>query len=246
MSDYTRSFNGAALDADEAAVDPLLFEAEFDKIEAAIVTKADDIVGGTNDQLIKVDANGNLVDGGGIAVADLTGISSNVQTAINTGYVIPTPHENFFQSGGFHLYKDDGMSFSGSSIHNDTWVTLGGVASGATFDPFWFDERVPSDATHVYMGFVLEIDNASGTTNDSSAQLYVADGDDTPSLTDKYLIIDHVDRLGSGRRQSMHWRGFVPIGTTSRTIQWHCVSDTTSLHSTIFYYQVFGSLRAGG
>jgi hypothetical protein len=246
MSDYTKAFNGAALDADESAVNPLFFESEFDKIEAAIKTKVDDIVGGTNDQLIKVDANGNFVDAGGITVANLTGVSTNVQTAIDAGYNTPTPDDDLYQSGGLHHFKNGAWSLSGTAIHNDTWRTIGGVGSGADTEVFWFDERVPSDATHVLFYLNVEVDNDGGSTADAAAQGYVADGDDTPSLTDKYLVLSYNDRIPPFQRQGAVWCGWVPIGTTNRTIQVHVVSDSDPDHGTLWNWNVLGSLRAGG
>jgi len=71
VSDYSKSYDGAAKDAAQSTITGADFDTEFDAIEAAIATKSNKIIGATNGNLIEQDANGDLVDSG-IAAASFS------------------------------------------------------------------------------------------------------------------------------------------------------------------------------
>lgn len=89
MSDYTNTFDGATKDATNATILGVDFDTQYELIETMSATKADKVVSATADNMLTMDANGNLKDSG-IAVAGL----STIELGILDGATVTTAELN--------------------------------------------------------------------------------------------------------------------------------------------------------
>lgn len=92
MSDYTKVYDGAAKDTAGSTITGADFDFEFDAIETAVATKANKVVSATLDNLLAMDANGDLKDSAIVTntVVTLAGVQAlsnktHESPVINTG-----------------------------------------------------------------------------------------------------------------------------------------------------------------
>jgi len=83
MSDYTKIYDGAALDTAEATIAGADFDVDFNALEVAVATKADKVSGHTTNSIGLVDVNGNLLS------SEVT-ISTDGTMAGNSDSDVPT------------------------------------------------------------------------------------------------------------------------------------------------------------
>lgn len=90
MSDYTKTYDGAAKDLNNAVISGADFDVEFSAISAMSQTKVDKVVPAVTNNIALLGASGSLVDGGkGIPVGAIVGTSDS-QTLTNKTLTTPT------------------------------------------------------------------------------------------------------------------------------------------------------------
>lgn len=91
MTDYTKVYDGAAKDTAESVITGADHDVEYDALEVAVATKSNKILSATNNNLLSMDANGDMkdsgivTDGAGTITADLTGDVTGNLTGNVTG-----------------------------------------------------------------------------------------------------------------------------------------------------------------
>jgi hypothetical protein len=90
MSDYSSTFGGAAKDAANSTILGADHDTEYDALATASATKSDKVASATVDNLISMDANGNLKDStiaiGSVSSTEfsyLNGVTSAIQAQID-------------------------------------------------------------------------------------------------------------------------------------------------------------------
>lgn len=175
MADYTKTFNGADRDAAESIVVPDEWDTEYSSIATAIATKANIITSPVADNLIELDANGDIVDSG-IADSNLTGVTAtDVQAVIDSAIsVSAVASSDFARATSVHITNGEEAAVKTINLQsgsNGTWQTYGGVSSGATHTDADWDSYVQSGARIV--GGFLRVTLADST---GTVAVYAVDG----------------------------------------------------------------------
>lgn len=218
MSDYVKTFDGAALDAASAAVDPTLFQSEYDKIAIAIATKANAIVGGTTGNLMKVTGVGEPADSG-IDSANLDGLTGVIQTQIDGKFSLPTAPADHLLDGPMN-YVDTSVQESNilrtvvkGGTYDGAWFSMGGIGSGADEEHVHWDEYVRADASVaiVMVRFVAAFATAGQT---GEVKAWCAAGDvATPTNDDRTWLGEFAGVRGVQNQAEIHqFTAFIPIG----------------------------------
>lgn len=116
MSDYTRNYDGAALDAAEAAIAGIDFDAEFDLINTAVNSKADKVVPAAANNVALLNALGHLTDSGvdGTDLSTITGTESPVNKTFDSSSTFVDTVLNTSVSGTA-IQDDDTMASASAS-----------------------------------------------------------------------------------------------------------------------------------
>lgn len=246
MSDYTKTFDGAAKDAGTATVLGADHDTEFDAIATAIGTKADKISGGTTGNLIELDGNGNIVDSG-ISSANLDGLSAVVETRLDgldtsaASLTMPSAPTAHHRSGWFYMW--DGSSAKSefdvdTELAESTWETIGPTGSGAT--NIWADmDDIPSTARAMLVSILVgATEGASGIT----AGFHAAPGDvaspNADGGTAKFSTL-----INGNTSDSHYWQTTAIIPLDSSQIfkgRWFVTDESSILAFSMFYQGFIG------
>lgn len=160
MANYTNTFDGATKDATNATILAADHDTQYELIETMSATKADKVVSATADNILTMDANGNLQDSG-IAVAGL----SSTELAILDGATVTTAELNIL----------DGVTATATEINY-----LSGVTSALQAQ---LDTKAPL-ASPALTGSPTAPTQSAGTNNTTIATTaYVDAVDPTTKLT---------------------------------------------------------------
>lgn len=243
MSDYLKAFDGAALDSAASPVDPLLFDTEFNKISAALDTKANVIAGGTTGNLAALNSTGDPVTTT-IDAADLTPVTSAVQAQLALHEDERTPPTDLVAVGP-HMCNDGTkqeaallLQYAQSSYDN-VWRSIGGVGSGADHETSVWDDYVDPDAVAVILLCSVYMTDTNILTP-LEVEISAAEGDVTPDADGAWAGIQG-DMRGY---DSLGWyRSFYlwcPVGADN-TIQ--VKVDFTNGVGSYVSFRPFGSIK---
>jgi hypothetical protein len=133
VSDYSKSYDGAAKDAAQSTITGADFDTEFTSIETAVATKANKITSATTDAIVKQTATGDIADSGKVLPSGAVVGTTDTQTL--TSKTLTSPDIN---GGTWNGTIDGGWSASGQTCSNLGSVTTadinGGTLGGVTVD----------------------------------------------------------------------------------------------------------------
>ncbi len=193
MSDYINIFGGGAKDASLSPVVASAWEEEYNSIADAVASKADSIVGGTEDNLLKLDAEGSVED---VAVSadHIVGVTTNVQGDLDllVPDTAPAAQNTSMTKVGNHMIfntKRNSNTDNLSVIDQATFYTMGPVGSGADIeDADWEDYyMVGADCIAGWMNVNFTITNTFST----AVSVYMTSSDIvSPTVDDRNLIAE--------------------------------------------------------
>jgi hypothetical protein len=124
MSDYSNTLGGAAKDAANATILAADYDTQFDNLATMSATKANKVVSATNNNLISMDANGDLQDSG----------TSLTSTALLGTPTVSGDPVTSFPSGTLMLFQQTAAptGWTKQTTHNDKALrVVSGAASSA-------------------------------------------------------------------------------------------------------------------
>lgn len=229
MTDYINSFGGAAKDAANSTILGADQDTQYDAIETASATKANKVTSATLDNILAMDANGDLKDSG-VTTATLDNITE--KTAIATGHV---------RAGNMQIVNgsnDDGILTIvdvGTDWTEDAWESLGPTGSGAT--NIWTAmDYLPADATILIVDAYLRVTTQHPTGG--SLILTARDGDSTYDGVANNQRIAELGNDGTGSTQEQSEsmpRFYLPLNG-SQVVDLHYTESVGVLNSDILLY----------
>ena len=193
MSNYINIFGGAAKDASLSPVVASAWEEEYNSIAESISSKANSIVGGTEDNLLKLDAEGSVED---VAVSadNIVGVTTNVQSSLDllVPDTAPAAQNTSMTKVGNHIIfntKNNSNTDSLTVLDQATFYTMGPVGSGADIeDADWADYyMVGADCIAGWMNVNFTIKNTFST----AVSVYMTSSDIvSPTVDDRNLIAE--------------------------------------------------------
>ena len=197
MSDYSVTYDGAALDAANATITGAALDTEFDNIATMSATKANKVGSPTTGNLLKQSSTGDLVDAA-IAYDDVVTLSGTSQTVtgsfadlgtvttidINGGSIDGTAIGASSRSTGAFttLGANSTVTFSGGGAMTGTWTNLGSVTTidinGGTIDGTTIGAS--SATTGTFAGVTTK-----GTSAAQAFIMQITDDSDTPLTISK-------------------------------------------------------------
>lgn len=188
MANYTRISNYTQKTVDGDPVLAAEHDAEFVAIQTAIGTKADKVSGGTNQALLEIDGNGNLVDST-ILTSRVEGLSEALTTSFGNKADIDstsvTDWTRIGQGSRHDVSETNSDQFVFTSVTENTWTSVGPTDSGADIETTALDV-LPSDArillVELRLAFELTGQETAGT--DYTLDFYLTDGDSSDTTKD--------------------------------------------------------------
>lgn len=240
MSDYTKTFDGAAKDAGSATVLGADHDTEFDAISIAVNSKADEVASATVGNLAELTADGNLADSG-IDSDNLDGLTGVVETrldALETSQASLTPEDavaNHVRAWGMQLV-DGSQNITAfdwkTNVTESSYETLGPTGSGAT-NIYAAMDSVPSTARAII--FMCEI-NTAISTGFGGVKFHGAVNGVTGLINDSTIKAIVKMDADSGDDQEIHTQVIIPCDSNQIVqIAWASVASATLTEGNLTY-----------
>lgn len=219
MSDYSKSYDGAAKDAAIATITGADFDTEFSAIETAIGTKANKTAPSTAGNVATLSAAGDLQDSG----STLSKIMATHVSAADGG--------PYFSSTIFDV----------AAVIGTAWESVGPTGSGAT--NIWTAlDTVPTDVDWIEVKITMQIFGTATASTLYSAVTYARKNGSSVGIGGSTKVCEAYIMSDSSTGDAYDWESVViKIPVSSRTFDLYLGTSlgTTSL-STYLYLTGYG------